>query len=61
MYKATEKFKTLNRTNSHAGLSKIEYDRLLYGEVVECSPPERLVKEGYLKKVARKKEASDGD
>lgn len=50
-YKATPKFKKLTRANSHQGLDKKDFDRLLDGKTVN-DPPKKLIEGGYLKKEA---------
>ncbi|MCH8837727.1 MAG: hypothetical protein IIA60_07985 [Candidatus Marinimicrobia bacterium] len=50
-YKPTAKFKTLNKSNAHQGLSRDEFNKFMDGKTVDCIPPKRLVSEGYLEKV----------
>ena len=56
-YKATKKFKELNRSNAHQGLTREEYNKFMDGKTVDCKPPKVLIEKGYLKKV----EAKDGN
>ena len=52
-YKATKKFQTLSRANHHQGLSRVKYDTFLYGGIVECKPPKRLIDGKYVEKVKK--------
>jgi len=53
-YKATKKFKELNRSNAHQGLTREQYNRFMDGKTVECKPPKALIENGYLKKAEAK-------
>ena len=52
-FKATKKFQTLSRANHHQGISRVEYDTLLYGGTVEGKPPKMLINEKYIEKVKK--------
>lgn len=47
---ATKKFAELGPENSWQGLGRSVFKQLKAGVVVECDPPEHLLKDGYLKK-----------
>ena len=59
-YKATKKFRELNRSNAHQGLSRDEFNKFMDGKTVECKPPKALIENGYLVK-AKKVEAAHGN
>ncbi|KKK59608.1 hypothetical protein LCGC14_3032670, partial [marine sediment metagenome] len=42
-YKPTKKFKELNRSNAHQGLSREEFNKFMDGKTVECKPPKKLI------------------
>ena len=53
-YKPTKKFATLSRFGHNQGLDREDYDAFQDGKTVELkSPPERLVKDGYIEKAVK--------
>ena len=57
MYKATAKFKTLSRANHHQGLTRENFEKLLYGGKVK-DVPKKLIEGKFVEKV---KGAKNGD
>jgi len=52
--KATKKFEELGPENSWQGLGRAIFKQLKAGVVVECDPPNHLIKDGYLAKITKK-------
>lgn len=52
--KATDKFKELGPENSWQGLGRSIFKQLYAGMLVDCEPPDHLIKDGYLAKQTKK-------
>ena len=49
-YKATAKFKTINRLNVYQELTRDEFNAFMAGKTIECNPTGMLIKNKYLEK-----------
>tara|TARA_R100000750_G_C2333149_1_gene90977 strand:+ start:810 stop:998 length:189 start_codon:yes stop_codon:yes gene_type:complete len=60
-YEATEKFFELDTMGNYQGLGKEIFQKLESGKVVDCKPPDWMVKDGYVQKGSQSKTKKEDD